>query len=159
MATMKISIVNGSGEGSTELSAFDSALMDAGIANLNLIYLSSVIPPGTIIDFVKPSFRDKDFGSKLYVVISEMRTAMPNKELWVGVGWVQDIDTKKGLFVEHHSDTEKGLKSEITNSLNHMTNSRKGDNWGEIKMTIQGAVCNKKPVSVLVAAIYQSESW
>jgi len=116
MATMKISIVNGSGEGATELSAFDSALMDAGIANLNLIYLSSVIPPGTIIDFVKPSFNKKDFGSRLYVVISEMRTAVPNKALWVGVGWVQDIDTKKGLFVEHHSDTEKGLKSEITKS-------------------------------------------
>lgn len=159
MATMKISIVNGSGEGATELSAFDSALMDAGIANLNLIYLSSVIPPGTIIDFVKPSFSDKDFGSKLYIVISEMRTTVPNKELWVGLGWVQDINTKKGLFVEHHSDTEKGLKSEITKSLNHMTSSRKGDNWGKIKMATKSVVCNKKPVSVLVAAIYKSESW
>jgi len=159
MATMKISIVNGSGEGATELSAFDSALMDAGIANLNLIYLSSVIPPGTIIDFVKPSFNKKDFGSRLYVVISEMRTKVPNKELWVGVGWVQDIDTKKGLFVEHHSDTEKGLKSEITKSLNHMTSSRKGDNWGDIKMVTNGVVCNKKPVSVMVAAIYQLQNW
>ena len=88
-----------------------------------------------------------------------MRTAVPNKALWVGVGWVQDIDTKKGLFVEHHSDTEKGLKSEITKSLNHMTSSRKGDNWGDIKMVTNGVVCNKKPVSVMVAAIYQLQNW
>jgi arginine decarboxylase len=159
MATMKISIVNGSGEGATELSAFDSALMDAGISNQNLIYLSSVIPPGSDIDFVKPSFSDKDFGSKLYIVISEMRTAVPNKELWVGVGWVQDVDTKKGLFVEHHGDTEKQLRAEITKSLRHMTSTRKSANWGEIEMATKSVVCNKKPVSVLIAAVYQLQSW
>ena len=41
-----ISIVAGSGEGRTELTAFDCALMDAGIANLNFLRVTSILPAG-----------------------------------------------------------------------------------------------------------------
>ncbi len=41
---MKIKVTYGIGEGATKLAAFDRALFDAGIANYNLIKLSSVIP-------------------------------------------------------------------------------------------------------------------
>lgn len=44
---MKIYIAPGKGVGATELGAFDAALNDSGIANFNLIRLSSVIPPLT----------------------------------------------------------------------------------------------------------------
>ena len=42
----KFSVVAGSAEGETRLTAFDKALLDAGIGNLNLIRISSVLPPG-----------------------------------------------------------------------------------------------------------------
>jgi len=41
-----VSLVAGAGEGTTELNAFDRALMDAGIANLNFIRVTSILPPG-----------------------------------------------------------------------------------------------------------------
>jgi arginine decarboxylase len=41
-----VSLVAGAGEAVTELNAFDRALMDAGIANLNFIRVSSIMPPG-----------------------------------------------------------------------------------------------------------------
>jgi arginine decarboxylase len=41
-----VSLVAGAGEGRTELNAFDRALMDAGIANLNFIRVTSIFPPG-----------------------------------------------------------------------------------------------------------------
>ncbi|MBI2972840.1 MAG: arginine decarboxylase, pyruvoyl-dependent [Armatimonadetes bacterium] len=41
-----ISVVAGRGEGRTELTAFDRALMDAGIANLNFIRVTSILPAG-----------------------------------------------------------------------------------------------------------------
>lgn len=44
-AKRTIYVTSGIGEGQTNLSAFDAALWDAGIANFNLIKLSSVIPP------------------------------------------------------------------------------------------------------------------
>jgi arginine decarboxylase len=44
-----VSLVAGAGEAATELNAFDRALMDAGIANLNFIRVSSIMPPGARI--------------------------------------------------------------------------------------------------------------
>lgn len=41
----KITLVAGAAEGETELTAFDKALLSAGIGNLNLIRVSSILPP------------------------------------------------------------------------------------------------------------------
>jgi len=41
---MKISITSGKAEGPSKLNAFDNALLDAGIGNVNLIKVSSIIP-------------------------------------------------------------------------------------------------------------------
>lgn len=41
----KVFLASGEGEGSTHLNAFDAALLDAGIGNLNLVRVSSVVPP------------------------------------------------------------------------------------------------------------------
>jgi arginine decarboxylase len=41
-----LSLVAGHGEGGTELNAFDRALRDAGIADLNFIRVTSIVPPG-----------------------------------------------------------------------------------------------------------------
>lgn len=38
----------GAGEGGTLLNAFDAALLDAGIGNLNLLRVSSILPPGAV---------------------------------------------------------------------------------------------------------------
>jgi len=43
---MKISITTGKAEGPTKLNAFDNALLDAGIGDVNLIKVSSIIPAG-----------------------------------------------------------------------------------------------------------------
>ncbi|MGD2250709.1 MAG: arginine decarboxylase, pyruvoyl-dependent [Candidatus Methanofastidiosia archaeon] len=42
----KVSLVSGDAEGSTELNAFDNALTQAGIGDLNLVKVTSIIPPG-----------------------------------------------------------------------------------------------------------------
>ena len=51
-AIMKIDIVWGRSEGKTLLSAFDKALVKAGIHNFNLIPLSSVIPQNSVVEEV-----------------------------------------------------------------------------------------------------------
>lgn len=39
-------LVAGAGEAASLLTAFDAALLDAGIGNLNLLRVSSILPPG-----------------------------------------------------------------------------------------------------------------
>ncbi|AZR73816.1 arginine decarboxylase, pyruvoyl-dependent [Anoxybacter fermentans] len=42
----KFTICAGTAEGASELNAFDNALLNAGIGNLNLLKVSSILPPG-----------------------------------------------------------------------------------------------------------------
>ena len=46
---MKVSIVSGKSEGPTRLNAFDNALTDAGIGDVNLIKVSSMLEKKTSI--------------------------------------------------------------------------------------------------------------
>ncbi|MCR4397773.1 MAG: arginine decarboxylase, pyruvoyl-dependent [Firmicutes bacterium] len=42
----KYTLVSGASEGATGLNAFDGALLRAGIGNVNLVKVSSILPPG-----------------------------------------------------------------------------------------------------------------
>ena len=42
----KFTIVTGHAEGATPLNAYDHALLASGLGNLNLLRLSSILPPG-----------------------------------------------------------------------------------------------------------------
>ena len=54
---MKLYLAKAIGRGSTELAAFDAALVGAGVANFNLIRLSSVIPPdGEVVEVERCPF-------------------------------------------------------------------------------------------------------
>ncbi|MBX6377883.1 MAG: arginine decarboxylase, pyruvoyl-dependent [Clostridia bacterium] len=52
----KVKLAVGSAEGETRLTAFDKALLAAGIGNLNLMKVSSILPPNCVYDedFVVP---------------------------------------------------------------------------------------------------------
>lgn len=154
----KIYITHGAGEGKTDISAFDAALMKAGIANYNLIYLSSVIPKGT--KKVKPrrfKFKEKDYGNRLYVVIARCDQDIFGREAWAGLGWVQDKEGR-GVFVEHKAENEAAVIRLIKNSLEDMKKSR-SYKYGKINYLTSGIKCKNKPVCALVAAVYKSEKW
>jgi arginine decarboxylase len=46
----RYSLVAASAEGEHELTAFDRALLNAGIGNVNLIRVSSILPPGAVYE-------------------------------------------------------------------------------------------------------------
>ncbi len=159
---MQIYVVPGIGTGPTKLSAFDAALNSAGVANFNLIRLSSVIPPNTtIIPHDKPlpdGIVPGGWGDRLYVVMAEQRADTPNIEAWAGIGWVQDQATGKGLFVEHEGQSEQAVRRDITHSLEALMATR-NVNFGKIEMQVTGRVCTHHPVCALVIAIYQASDW
>lgn len=157
---MNIHVVSGLGTGPTKLSAFDAALNAAGVANYNIIKLSSVIPSKTKI-FIHNDKLDKlsgRWGDKLYVVMAESRVDTPNVEAWAGIGWVQDKKTGKGLFVEHDGNSEEAVRRDITQSLEALMATRNVD-FGAINMKVVGKTCTHHPVCALVVAVYQSQGW
>jgi arginine decarboxylase len=159
---MNIYVAPGIGEGPTKLAAFDAALNNAGIANCNLIRLSSVIPPETnIVDLdsgVPEGAVPSVWGDRLYVVYAEQRVDTPGEKAWAGIGWVQDEATKKGLFVEHEGLDEQSVREDIVKSLGALMTTR-GVDFGEIKMKVAGIECVDQPVCAMVIAAYQASDW
>ena len=70
---MKIAIVNGKDEGPTKLNAFDNALTDAGIGDVNLIKVSSMLSGNAEIEEL-PKLRA---GSMVNCVLSEITSDNP----------------------------------------------------------------------------------
>ena len=162
---MFVHISSGIGVGKTTLSAFDAALKDAGIYNFNLITLSSVIPPKTVIKFSKFKSKAEDWGNKLYVVSAEVRSRQSGMYIGAGLGWYQMKDGR-GVFVEHEAiaetieAVESNLEKEINDSLRDLCKFR-GIPVVEKKIKIKTCIAKVKdqPTSVLVIAAYKSENW
>lgn len=154
---LKIHICKGTGSGKTTLSAFDNALMNAGIANYNLIYLSSVIPKGSKITNEERKTSIEEYGNKLYTVMSRYNQIIKGKEAWAGIGWIQE-EQGMGLFVEHHGESKNEVIELIKNSLDDMRQYR-SFKYGQIKYEIAGIKCDGNPVCAIVSAVFRSEGW
>jgi arginine decarboxylase len=93
-------------EGATELSAFDACLLNVGLGNLNLIYLSSIIPVGSkLVQQQAPSDLAK-WGHRSYCVMAQARTSLVGHEVWAGIGWIQEQTSGRGLFAEAKGNSE-----------------------------------------------------
>lgn len=155
-----IYVTSGTGIGQTQLAAFDTALLHAGIGNFNLIKLSSVIPPNIKIELQSPKLQlepEINYGKKLYIVLSEKRESEKGREAWAGIGWVQAKDGR-GLFVEQHGAQQAEVMRLIKETLADMTNNRE-EEYGEVHYQVVGIRCEDAPVCALVAAVYEIESW
>jgi arginine decarboxylase len=158
-ARLMIHIVAGTGEGVTKLDAFDSALFDAGIANFNLIRLSSIIPPYAHILEADVDLKNdiQEYGNFLYIVYADMRVDKPGDFAWAGLGWTQVIGMgKRGLFVEHEGSTKNDVVDLIHKSLYGMT-SRRNEQYGSVSHRTIGIQCKEKPVCAVVAATFTRE--
>jgi arginine decarboxylase len=155
---VNIEIVAACATGPTELAAFDAALLATGLANFNLVYLSSVIPPGSVLTRQPRTSPAGTWGDRLYIVAAQERTSRVGDEVWAGIGWVQDQDSGAGLFVEHHGHHEGEVRGDIERSLKALMQGR-GVDFGDIHMEVTGAVCSGDPVCALVAAAYESRPW
>jgi arginine decarboxylase len=157
---MLIQVTTGTGIGPTEMAAFDQALVNAGIANLNLIYLSSVLPPQSKVVEISDSLPKIDgvWGDRLYVVMAQYRASKKGHEAWAGIGWIQDEQTGAGLLTEHEGTSEAQVRQDITNTLQALALNR-SQHFGPIHMAVRGTKCADAPVCALVTAIFETAPW
>jgi arginine decarboxylase len=156
---MRIQVSSGIGVGPTEMAAFDQALVQAGAANYNLIYLSSILPPGSEVVYdPHPQKPEGNWGDRLYVVMAQKRTSLRNEEAWAGIGWMQDNKTGKGLLTEHEGHSEAEVQADIEHTLKALAANRNME-FGQHKMHVVGTKCIDLPVCALVVAVFESSSW
>lgn len=153
-----IVLAPGLGSGPTLLAAFDAALRDAGVANYNLVCLSSVIPPGAHIERRRWHTPPHEWGRRLYCVLSQAREERPGHSVHAGIGWVRDPQGGQGLFVELHDDDRDRLEGDLHATLGAMQAGR-GLALGPVHTEIASACCEGTPVCALVIAVYASAPW
>jgi len=106
----KIFFTKGVGRHKEYLQSFEMALRDAGIAEYNLVYVSSIFPPNC-----KKISRDegKKFlppGQIVFCVMAKNSTNEPNRLISASIGHAQPADPNNyGYLSEHHpfGETEK----------------------------------------------------
>ncbi len=91
-----VSIVAGAGEGSTDLNAFDRALMDAGIANLNFLRVTSIFPLGAKVVPMRPFTP----GMLMPAVYARISRHTPGERIAAAVG-VGIGEEGYGVIMEH----------------------------------------------------------
>jgi arginine decarboxylase len=153
---LPISIRTASGTGRTLLSAWDDALWLAGVANYNLIRLSSVIPRQARLSYTNEPVVG-EHGDQLYCVYASTLAENQGDTAWAGIGWTRAEDGR-GLFVEHSATNEESLSELIRLSLEDMM-ERRGGGYGEISSVLVSARNEGKPACALAIATYQVSGW
>jgi arginine decarboxylase len=89
----------GHAEGGTALNAFDNALLAAGIGNINLIKISSILPPDVpVVDLpkIKP-------GALVPTAYATITSETPGELVAAAVGYaIPDDPAKNGVIMEFH---------------------------------------------------------
>lgn len=117
---MKIAIVTGKDEGPTKLNAFDNALTDAGIGDVNLIKVSSMLAGNAEISEL-PKLKA---GAMVNCVLSEITSDNPGDEITAVIAVA--IGEKLGCVVETtgiNKDTND-LRKEAKKMVEYMMQKR-----------------------------------
>jgi arginine decarboxylase len=89
----------GHAEGGTTLNAFDNALLAAGIGNINLLKVSSILPPDVpVVELPKIKL-----GALVPTAYAAITSEIPGETVAAAVGYaVPDDPAKNGVIMEFH---------------------------------------------------------
>ncbi len=108
MIPKEVFFTKGLGVHKEKLQSFEMALRGAGIAGCNLVYVSSILPPGCRIIGFRQGIKKIEPGQITYCVMARNATCEPNRQLAAAVGLAYPADRSTyGYLSEHHSFGQK----------------------------------------------------
>ena len=148
---MKIAIVSGKDEGPTKLNAFDNALSDAGIGDVNLIKVSSMLAGNTQIT----DLPELKAGSMVNCVLSEITSDKPGDVITAVIAVA--IGEELGCVVETTgiNKNENDLIDEAKFMVTYMMEKRK---VGIKQLIVKKATATvENNASVVASVVYLEE--
>jgi len=109
----RFTLVCGAGEGDTPLTAFDAALLEAGVGNFNLVRVSSVLPAG-----VSQAERlDLPVGSVVFIAYGSHRSSSAGERIAAAIG-VARSPGGPGMIMEYAGPgTARDAESQVQRML------------------------------------------
>jgi arginine decarboxylase len=107
----KLFFTRGIGRGQSMLMSFEEALRDAGIAQFNLVSVSSIFPPHAEAISREEGLKLLNPGQILFTVLARNSSDELNRMISAAIGYAIPTDRSKwGYLSEHHSfgETEHG---------------------------------------------------
>ena len=110
----KVAATAGCAEGGTTLNAFDNALLAARIGNVNLVKVSSIVPPD--VDVVElPPIKPGALVPTAYAAIT---SETPGETIAAAVGYALPEDrTKAGVIMEYHDRTDRATAEGVIRAM------------------------------------------
>lgn len=123
-------LVSGAADAQTPLNAFDAALRDAGIEDLNLVKVSSIVPPGC--QRVDP--RPIAAGTMVAAAYASITSALPGEVIAAGVavGLPEEAD-RAGIIMEYSARGHREEIEEIVSSMARYALEMRGLTVGDIE--------------------------
>jgi len=108
----KMFFTKGVGRHKEYLASFELALRDAGIAEFNLVYVSSIFPPNCKRISREEGKKHLKPGQVVHCVMARTATNEPNRLVAASIGLAQPSDSNQyGYLSEHHPFGETGEKA------------------------------------------------
>ena len=103
MIPRKFFLTSGVGVHKDQLSSFEVALRDAGLAPFNLVSVSSILPPGCKKVTWQKGLKELSLGEIVFVVLARNHTNEPNRLVAASIGCAIPANRKRyGYLSEHH---------------------------------------------------------
>lgn len=103
MIPKKMFFTKGVGKSIHKLESFELALRDAGIAQYNLVSVSSILPPGCKIISREEGLKEMKPGQIVFLVIARIESNEPNRLLATSIGVSIPNDPEQyGYLSEYH---------------------------------------------------------
>jgi arginine decarboxylase len=141
----------GHAEGGTALNAFDNALLAAGIGNINLVKISSILPPDVpVIDLPKLTP-----GALIPTAYAALTSEVPGETIAAAVGYaVPDDPAKNGVIMEFHGHATREQAEEAIRAMLDEAFQVRGEPIREMKVfavehTVERVGCALAAVTLL----------
>jgi arginine decarboxylase len=104
MIPKKVFLTKGAGKHKQKLHSFELALRRAGIAQFNIVRVSSILPPGCEFVNQEKALSELEAGQVIYCVMSDNSTDEPNRLVAASIGIAIPAERDHyGYISEHHS--------------------------------------------------------
>lgn len=153
---MQLPIWSATAEGVTPISAFDAALADIGLGDVNLLSLSSVIPADASVLVNPPLMTGLGIGDIVHCVMAEERVASGSAAS--GLAWALDVEGRGGIFLEAHDPDVEVVRADLEAGIAEMIDRRPTFDFGDGPAFEIVSIESDKPCCALVVAFYEHRS-
>ena len=124
MIPKNIFFVKGAGTHKDRLASFEIALRNAGIEKYNLVYVSSIFPPGCKEIAPKQGLKELSPGQIVYCVMAKSDTNEPNRLISAAIGVA--LPKEKDMY-ERVEEVLKSVVDKLSSKHIHMSHGLKGN--------------------------------